>query len=45
MDGNVTRAAVALGMERSNLLRKMRSLGIRPEAVRTSLSSHHATLR
>ncbi len=33
MDGNVTRAATALGMERSNLHRKMRTLGIRPEAV------------
>ena len=33
MEGNVTRAAAALGMERSNLHRKMRTLGIRPEAV------------
>ena len=33
MDGNVTRAAAALGMERSNLHRKMRTLGIRPEAA------------
>ncbi len=28
--GNVTKAAAALGLERSNLHRKMRSLGIRP---------------
>ena len=33
MDGNVTHAAAALGMERSNLHRKMRTLGIRPEAA------------
>ena len=33
MEGNVTRAAAALGMERSNLHRKMRALGIRPEAL------------
>ena len=33
MEGNVTRAAAALGMERSNLHRKMRTLGIRSEAV------------
>ena len=28
--GNITRTAVALGLERSNLYRKMRSFGIRP---------------
>ena len=33
VEGNVTRAAAALGMERSNLHRKMRTLGIRPEVV------------
>ncbi len=31
MNGNVTRAAAALGLERSNLHRKMRALGIRAE--------------
>ncbi len=33
MDGNVTRAAAALGLERSNLHRKMRTLGIRSETA------------
>ena len=45
MDGNVTRATVALGMERSNLHRKIRTLGIRPKRSRASLSGHRTELR